>query len=102
MVGRARAASTRGCTSDGPGPMSVRTGGLKEVMFIKSLMSVWFCGRHSVAVYVQPNFSGNAYSDISFPRSAGEDSAGEYNRHSNQPPTIPPKPAGWARRQRHT
>ncbi len=27
MVGRAMAASTRGCTSDGPGPMRVRSGG---------------------------------------------------------------------------
>jgi hypothetical protein len=31
MVGRAMAVSTRGCTSEGPGPIKVRTGGLKDV-----------------------------------------------------------------------
>lgn len=37
MVGRAMAASTRGWTSDGPGPMSVRTGGWKDVAMRKPL-----------------------------------------------------------------
>ena len=34
MVGRAMALRIRGCTSEGPGPMSVRTGGIKEVTVI--------------------------------------------------------------------
>src|SRR3569833_3371169 len=32
MVGRAIAASTRGCTSEGPGPSKVRTGGLNDLI----------------------------------------------------------------------
>ena len=38
MVGRAMAASTRGWTSDGPGPMSTRRGGSNEVIPSMALM----------------------------------------------------------------
>ena len=38
IVGRAMADRTRGLTSDGPGPISVRTGGWKEDVMLRPLI----------------------------------------------------------------
>lgn len=45
MVGRAIAFNMRGCTSDGPGPIRVRTGGMNDLLCIVvfSLFVLRFC-----------------------------------------------------------
>ena len=58
MQGRAIAPVTRGCTSEGPGPIRVRTGGLNEVIamgFILSrILKVGYCAMiGSVGLRVQ-------------------------------------------------
>lgn len=57
MQGRAMAPVTRGWTSEGPGPISVRTGGLNEVM----LMLVAFINSKYKKGAILPEIDGFNY-----------------------------------------